>query len=118
MLIELVGLFLLNAVVACNVEALAVVRLQIGIGRLGAEAVEIGVEVVFDDDEREMNIGMLVEALGHQHVGAEIHGTSPEFGEQRALDFDVADVLGVLRRRDGRDFLVEHDRDRVRRIPM
>ncbi len=111
LLIELVSLFLLNAVVAGNVEALAVIGLQIGIGRLGAKAAEIGIEVVFADDERKMNVGMLVESLGYQHVGAEVHGPAPELGEQRALNLEVPDVLRVLRRRDGRDFLVEHDGD-------
>ena len=115
LLIELVGLFLLNAVVAGDVEAFAVVRLQIGIGRLGAKAAEVGIEVVFVDDDRKMNVGMRIESLGHQHVGAQEHGPSPELGEQRALNLEVPDVLRVLRRRDRRDFLVEHNRNRLGR---
>ena len=112
LLIELVSLLLLNAVVAGNVEAFAVVRLQVGIGRLGAKAAEIGVEVVFVDDERKMNVGVRIKSLGHQHVGAEKHGTSPEFGEQRALNLEVTDVFRVLRRRNRRNFLIEHDGNR------
>ena len=38
LLIELVGLFLLNAVVAGEVKALAVVGLQVGIGRRRCES--------------------------------------------------------------------------------
>ena len=93
-------------------EALAVVRLQIGIGRLGAKAAEIGVEVVFTDDDREMRVGMRVKSFGHQHVGAEVHGASPELCEQSALNLEVPDVFRVLRRRDRRNFLIEHNRDR------
>ena len=115
LLIELVSLLLLNAVVAGDVEALAVVRLQVGIGRLGAKAGEVGVEVIFIDDDRKMNVGMRIKSLGHQHVGAEVHGTSPEFGEQRALNLQVPDVFRVLRRRNRRDFLIEHDCNRPSR---
>ena len=41
LLVELVRLFLLDAIVAGQVKALAVIGLQIGIGRLGAKALEI-----------------------------------------------------------------------------
>ena len=61
LLVELVRLFLLDAVVAGEVKALAVVGLQVGIGRRGAEAVEIVDEVVVEDDQREMRVGMFVE---------------------------------------------------------
>src|SRR6185312_16814753 len=89
LLIELVSFFLLDAVVACYVEALAVVRLQIGIGWLSAKAAEIAIEVIFADDQGKTNVGMRIETLRHQHIGTEIHGTSPELAEQRALYFDV-----------------------------
>ncbi len=78
LLIELVSLFFLDAVVSRDVEAFAVIRLQIRIGRFGAKAAEVGIEVVFIDDDRKMDVGMRIESLGHQHVGAEEHGPSPE----------------------------------------
>src|SRR6185436_18801390 len=96
LLIELVSLFLLNAVVSGYVEAFAVVRLQVGIGRFGAKAGEVGVKVIFVDDDRKMNVGMRIKSLRHQHVGAQVHGTSPEFGEQCALNLEVPDVFRVL----------------------
>ena len=81
LLVKLVLLFLLDAVVAGDVEALAEVGLEIGIGRLGAEAFEVVIEVVFEDGEREARLGMLVEAFGDEDVGAEKHRTAPEFRE-------------------------------------
>ena len=57
LLVELVRLFLLDAVVAGDVEALAVVGLEIGIGRLGAEVVEVGDEVIVKDDQRVVGSG-------------------------------------------------------------
>ncbi len=82
LLIELVGLLLLDAVVAGQVEALAVVGLQIRVGRRGAEVAEIIHKMVVKDDQREARVGVLVEALGHQHDGAQEHRPAPEFGQQ------------------------------------
>ena len=31
-----------------------------------------------EDDQRIAGVGMLVEAFGQQHVGAEVHGPAPE----------------------------------------
>ncbi len=58
LLIELVGFFLLNSVVAGNVEAFAVVGFQIRIGRSGAEAVEVVVEMIFENHQRKMRVGV------------------------------------------------------------
>jgi tartrate dehydratase alpha subunit/fumarate hydratase class I-like protein len=52
-------------------------------------------EVVVKDDQRKVRVGVLVEALGHQHDGAQEHGPAPELRQQRALYADVANVLGV-----------------------
>ena len=111
LLVKLVFLFLLDAVVAGDVEALAEVGLEIWIGRLGAEAFEVVIEVIFENGEREVRVGMLVETFGDEDVGAEKHRAAPEFSEERALDAHVADVLGVFGRRDSGDFLVEGDCD-------
>ena len=105
LLIELVGLFLLNAVVAGKVKALAVVGLEVGIGRRGAEAVEVVDEVIVKNDEREMRVGVFVEALGNENDGTDEHGAAPELCQHVALNADVADVLSVGRRLDrGNDF--------------
>ena len=42
-------------------------------------------------------------------MGAEVHGSAPELREQPALDADVFDVFGILRRLDGRNLLGEFD---------
>ena len=114
LLVELVLFFLLDAIVAGDVEALAEVGLEIRVGRLGAEAFEVVIEVIFEDRQREMRVGMRVEAFGDEDVGAEIHGAAPEFCEELALDAHVADVLGVFGRIDRRDFLIEGDGDGLR----
>src|SRR5208337_2964352 len=58
LLIELVGFLLLDAVVTGNVESLAVIGLQVGIGWLGSKALKIRVEVVLGDDQRIRNMGV------------------------------------------------------------
>ena len=98
LLVELVSLLLLDAVVAAEVEAFAVVGLEIGIGRLSAKIVEAVDKVVVKDDQREARVRMVVESFGHKHDGGEIHGPSPELRQQRALNLDVADVFRVRRR--------------------
>ena len=109
LLVELVLLLLLDAIIAGDVEAVAEVGLEIRVGGLGAEALEVVVEVIFENGQREMRVGMRVEAFGDENVGAEIHSAAPEFGEQLALDAHVPDVFGVFGRIDGRDFLIEGD---------
>ena len=64
-----------------------------------------------EDDERIARLRVLVEALGQEQAGAEVHGAPPERGQPLALDPLVADVFRVLGRGDGRDLLVEDDAD-------
>ncbi len=82
LLIELVGLLLLDTVVAGEVKTLAVVGLQVRIGRLGAEAFEVGGEVTMKDRDRVARFGMLVESGRHEHIRSKVHGAAPEFGKQ------------------------------------
>src|SRR5215467_6037739 len=89
LLVELVLFFLLNAVVARDVKALAVVGLEIGIGRFGAQAFEIGIEMVLGNREREVGIRMSVESFRYQDIRAQKHRASSEFREQLALNFQV-----------------------------
>ena len=117
LLVQLVFFLLLDAVVAGDMEALAVIRLQIGIGRLGAKAVEIVIEVIFRDCQGEARVGMFVETFGQQYVRAQIHRPPPELCEQRALNLHVANVLGVFRRFDWRNLLIHHYRDGLLRAP-
>ena len=100
---------MLDAVVAGNMEALGVVRLEIRIRRLGAKAFEVVIEMVFGNHQREARVGMFVETFGDEDVGGKKHRTAPEFGEELRLDFQVADVFCVFRGGDGRNFLIEHD---------
>ena len=67
------------------------------------------VEVIFENGQRKMRIGMGVEAFGDENVGTEIHGAAPEFCQQLALDAHVPDVLGIFGRIDRSDFLIEGD---------
>ena len=107
LLVFVVGLLLLNPVVAGQVEALRVIGLKVRVGRRGAEVVYPVDEVVMKDGEREVGVGMLVKALRHQDDGGEIHRRAPELCQHLTLDADVADVLGVGLRGDGRDDLGE-----------
>src|ERR1035441_9192574 len=58
---------------------------------------------------------MLVEALRHENVRAQNHRAPPEGAQQLALDPDVPDVLGILRRGNRRDLPIENDPNRRRR---
>ncbi len=109
LLVELVRLLLLDAVVAGDVKALAVVGLQVRIGRLSAEIAHAIGKVIVKNHQRKMRIGMVVEAFRHQHNRRQIHGPSPELRQQLALDFQVPDILRIFRLRDWRDFLIECD---------
>lgn len=60
-------------------------------------------------DEWVSGIRTLVEAVGHEHERAEPDRTTPELGEQLTVDPQVLDVLRVLRKREGRNRLVERD---------
>ena len=74
---------------------------------------EVVVEMIFGNHQREMRVGVGVESFGDKDVRAEEHRAAPEFREQGALDFDVADVGRVWRIGDGRDDLVEDDGDGI-----
>src|SRR5437868_5328080 len=54
-----------------------------------------------------MRTGMLLESGRHDHDCAQVHWLSPEAAEQLALDAEMLDVLGVLRRLDWRNLLGE-----------
>ena len=108
-----VGVLLLDAVVAVQLEALAVIRLQVRIGRLLAEAARIVCgKWPWLIDQRIARVRVLVEAFGQQHVRAEVHRPAPELRQALALDALVLDVLRRRRIGDRRDHLVERDRDR------
>ena len=107
LLVEVVGLLLLNAVVAGEVEALAVVGLEVGVRRGGAEVVEAVGEVAVKNHEREMGVGVVVKAIGDENDGGEKDGAAPELGEDVALNAQMADIFGVGGRGDGGDDLRE-----------
>ena len=58
-------------------------------------------------------VGMLVEALGQQHVRAQVHRPAPELRQPLALDPDVLDVLGRRADRESAGSPVERQPDRV-----
>ena len=113
-LVELVGLLLLDPVVALELEALAVLRLQVRVRRHLAEAADRLGEVAVEDDERVARVGVLVEAERQEDVRAEEDVAPPELRQALAADALVLDVLRRGRLGNGRDHLVEDDRDRVR----
>ena len=106
------GVLLDDPVVAGQVEPFAVVGLEVRVGRLLAETAERLGKMAVEDDQRVARLGMGVEALGQEHVGAQVHGPAPELGEPLALDSLVLDVLGGCGLGDRRDDLVEPDADR------
>ncbi|MFT3764561.1 MAG: hypothetical protein QM820_03450 [Minicystis sp.] len=103
------------SVVPLEAEALAVLGLQVRIGRLLAEFVERRLEVAVVQEQRVARLGVLVEALGQEHGGAEEHVAAPELREQLAPHADVLDVPRVLRRLDRRDLLIEREAHDVAR---
>ena len=78
LLVELVGFFLLDAVVSRNVKALAVVQLEVGIGRFGAKVVYAVDKMIVKQHQGIAHFRVLIESLRHQHDRREIHGPSPE----------------------------------------
>ncbi len=93
-------------------KSFAVVRLQVRVGRLGAEAAEIRREVAVKDGDRIPRFGMFGETFRQENIGAQVHRTSPKLAKQFALDPDVPDVFGVFRRRNRSYRLIENDRGR------
>ena len=65
--------------------------------------------MVVKDGDGKVGIGVLVETLRHQDDRGEIHRRAPELCQQPALDTDVANVLGIRYRGDGRDDFGEPD---------
>ena len=90
--VELVGQLLLGPVVAVEPEPLRVLAGQARVGGLLAEGVEGVGEVAVEDGERVERLGVLVEAVGQEHHGAEVHRAAPELREPLALDPHVPDV--------------------------
>ena len=70
-----------------------------------------------EDDQGIAGIGVRVEALGQQDVGAQVHRPAPELRQPLALDRLVLDVLRRGGRRDRRDDLVQRDRQGAPRSP-
>ena len=95
-LVKIIGFLLLNTVVAGQPEALAVVGLQVFIGRLGTEAAKGVGEMAVEDNQRIVCFGMLVKALRQQYMGTQIHIAPPEVAQQLAFHFHMADVFGVF----------------------
>ena len=69
------------------------------------------IKMIFGNYQRKMCTGMGIESFRDQDVRAQEHRPAPEFREQVALNFDVADVQRVFRFGNRRDDLVEHDGD-------
>ena len=125
-LVELVRLLLLDAVVAVELEALASTRASgSGSGGVSRKPSKVVREVAVEDRQRVARLGMLVEALGQQHVRAEVHRPAPELRQPLALDPDVLDVLACpaaagsvgspVERRRAIDFVRSRDRRDLRR---
>ena len=93
-LVELPPVLLLDAVVAREREAFAVVRREVRVGRRLAPVADARREVAVIDDERVPRFRMSVETLRQQDPRAEEHVASPELREQLAPD---AEVLHVFR---------------------
>src|SRR5262249_31786125 len=115
-LVKLIGVFLLNFVIARDFEAFDVIGLQVRIGRRFAESAEGLREMAVKHHQRVTSFGMLVETVWQQDTGPKVHRTSPEFRQLLALNLYVFDVLGVFRRLYRRYRLIERDRNRLRRI--
>ncbi len=111
--VRLPGVLLLDPVVALEPEALAVVRLEAGIGRQLAEAGRVRRKMAVRNHERIARLGMLVESPRQPHPGTEMDLATPEPRQALAADAHVTDVLGLLllERLDRRNLLVKHERD-------
>src|SRR5262245_56652120 len=114
-LIKLIGVLLLNVVIARDFKALDVIGLQVRIGRRFAESAEGVREMPMKHHQWVTSFGMLVETVWQQDAGPEVHRASPEFRQLLALNLYVLDVLGVFRRLNRRYHLIERDRNRLRR---
>src|SRR5215813_3851860 len=113
-LVEFVGVLLLNFVIAQDFKAIVVIGLQVRVGRRFSESAECVREMAVKDHQRVTSFGALVETVWQQDAGAEVHRASPEFRQLLALNLYVLDVSGVLRGLDRRYHLIERDRNRLR----
>ena len=111
-LVELPGVFLLDPVVAVEVEPRRVLALQVGLRRLLPPAPEGVGEVAVVDGDRITRVGVVIETVRDEHPGPEFGGRAPELGEEVALDLHVLHVLRLRGHRQRGDLLVEHDVDR------
>src|SRR6266545_765884 len=114
-LVKLIGVFLLNFVIARDFKALDVIGLQVRVGRRFAESAECVREMAVKHHQRVTSFWMLVETVWQQDAGPEVHRASPEFCQLLALNLYMLDVLGVFRRLNRRYHLIERDRNRLRR---
>src|SRR5262249_38235264 len=113
-LVKLIGILLLDFVIARDFETVVVIGLQVRIGRRFAESAEGLREMAVKHHQRVTSLGMLVETVWHQDAGAEVYRAPPEFRQLLALNLYVLDVSGVLGRLDRRYHLIERDRNRLR----
>ena len=104
-------MFLLDPVVAGEVEAGGVLALQVGVrGPLPPAPEGVGEMAVVDRD-RIARLRIFVEAVRNEYPGPEFGGSPPELGEEIALDPDVLHVVRLGRYRQRGDLLVERDVD-------
>ena len=107
LLIELISLLLLDTVVACEMEALTVVRLQVRIRRSGAKTIEAVDKMVVENQQREVGIRMVVKALRHQNDSTQKHGPAPELRQYIALNTNMPDIFRVGLSGDRRNYFSE-----------
>ena len=77
-LVKIVSMFLNDPVVAFDVEAGAVDRLEVWIGRLYPKAAEIAREVPLKNTPRLAGFRVVIETLRQEHVGAQVGGPAPK----------------------------------------
>src|ERR1700677_1147318 len=82
LLVLLVGLLLLNVVIAREMKALRVVGLEVRIRWSSAKVVYVVNEVVMENGDRIVRVGMFVKSFRRQHDGREVHGSTPKLGQQ------------------------------------
>ncbi len=112
-LIQLICELLLDAVVSREIEARRVIRLERGVRRRLAEAIDPRREMPVIDHQRVARIGMCVEPLGEQNPGPEVHVAPPELREPLRANAQVLHILRFLPAeiRDRRNFLGQLERN-------
>jgi hypothetical protein len=110
-LIEGIGLLLLDAVVAGQMEALRIIGFEIRIRGRGAESGNV-VGIMSVKDHQGITHGrMRIESLGQQNVRAKKYVASPKTRQQFTANADVPNELGIRFRHNALDFLVEQQRE-------